>query len=161
MKILAKSCFLRSILLIVCLVFSIHSFGYMPVDRNESPKYRNDAIKNRPASGSGKTTNVKRDTIPEAIRKINKRPVAIAAPVINVKAGEEFLIDGSRSYDPEGQPLIYRWNAGEGWLWGNVSQSAILKIKAPAKPGTVEYKFWVIDGIRCSEPARIKVNITN
>ncbi|MFA5816915.1 MAG: Ig-like domain-containing protein [Bacteroidales bacterium] len=116
-------------------------------------------VLNTSLSQPDKPTNVIREAIPEAIRKMNKRPVAVVAPVINVKAGEEFVIDGSRSYDPEDQPLIYRWNAGEGWLRGNVSQSAILKLKAPAKPGTVEYKFWVIDGIRCSEPARIKVNV--
>lgn len=106
-----------------------------------------------------KPTNRICEPVPEAIRKINKRPVAVVAPFINVKAGEEFVIDGSRSFDPEGQPLIYRWNAADGWLRGNVSQSATLKLKAPNKPGIAEYKFWVIDGIRCSEPARIKVHV--
>ncbi|MFA6127896.1 MAG: hypothetical protein WC699_11365 [Bacteroidales bacterium] len=100
---------------------------------------------------------VTRAAIPGAIRKMNKRPVAIAAPVMEVEAGEEFEIDGSRSFDPEGQPLIYRWNAADGWLRGNLSQSARLKLKAPDKKSTLEYKFWVLDGIRCSEPVRIKV----
>ncbi|MDD4646417.1 MAG: hypothetical protein PHY99_10565, partial [Bacteroidales bacterium] len=89
----------------------------------------------------------------------NKRPVVVVPPVIEVKAGEEFTIDASRSFDPEGQPLIFRWNSAEGWLRGNVSQSSTLKIKAPAKPGIIEYKLWILDGIRCSEPAHIKVNV--
>jgi hypothetical protein len=110
-------------------------------------------------AGSGKPTALIRQEIPAAIRKINKRPVAIVPPVFNVRAGEEFVIDGSGSYDPEGQPLIYRWNTAEGWLRGNISQSSKMKITAPSKPGTVEYKFWVLDGIRCSEPVRIKVNV--
>jgi len=47
-----------------------------------------------------KPTNVIREVIPEAIRKMNKRPVAVVAPVINVKAGEEFVIDGIRCSEP-------------------------------------------------------------
>ncbi len=116
-------------------------------------------VLNTSLTTSEETKNITGAAIPAAIRKTNKRPVAIAPPVMQVKAGEEFEIDGSRSFDPEGQPLIYRWNAAEGWLSGNLSQSAILKIKAPIKPGVAEYKFWVLDGIRCSEPVRIKVNV--
>lgn len=88
MKILAKSCFLRSILLIVCLVFSIHSFGYMPVDRNESPN---------PDEG-----------------------------LISVWLKPDWKVNDGIRHEI--------WSAGEEFL---------------------------IDGIRCSEPARIKVNITN
>lgn len=76
-----------------------------------------------------------------------------------MKVGEEFEIDGSKSLDPEGQPLIYRWNEAGGWLRGNVSQGPKLKQKAPAEPKVLEFKFWVLDGVRCSEAVIVKVNV--
>ena len=78
---------------------------------------------------------------------------------MTVKCGVDFVIDGSKSYDPEGQPLIYRWNVGEGWLRGSLSQASMLTLKAPPEPTDLTYKFWVIDGIRCSQPLLIKVKV--
>ncbi len=104
-------------------------------------------------------TPVRRKRVPEAIRKFNKAPVAVAPTTLTVRCGERFVIDGSKSYDPEGQPLIYRWNAGNGWLAGSVSQSAVLELKAPKDPRDLEYKLWVLDGIRSSEPVTTKVKV--
>lgn len=39
----------------------------------------------------------------------NTRPVAIAGPDVNVKAGERVTLDGSDSYDVDLDPLTYRW----------------------------------------------------
>jgi hypothetical protein len=100
-----------------------------------------------------------RKPVPEAIRKVNKAPVAVAPGQMTVRCGQEFVIDGSRSYDPEGQPLLYRWNVGEGWLMGSLSQGPTLKLTAPDQPKQLEYKLWVLDGVRSSEPAIIKVNV--
>lgn len=108
---------------------------------------------------SATPTPVFRKPIPDAIRTVNKAPVAVAPTQKTVKCGEEFTIDGSKSFDPEGQPLIYRWNVGEGWLRGSLSQSSILTLKAPDRPQELTYKFWVIDGIRCSQPVQIKVKV--
>ena len=63
-------------------------------------------------------TAVVRKPVPEAIRKVCKAPVAVVPAKMTVKCGENFTIDGSKSYDPQGQPLIYRWNVGAGWLRG-------------------------------------------
>ena len=104
-------------------------------------------------------TPVVRQPIPDAIRQINKRPVAVAPTEMTVHCGEEFEIDGSRSYDPEGQPLCYRWNEQGQWLVEDRHQGPVARLKAPGEPCTVEYKFWVIDGLRCSEPATIKVDV--
>jgi hypothetical protein len=104
-------------------------------------------------------TPIVRKPVPEAIRKINKAPVAVAPTEMTVKCGVDFVIDGSKSYDPEGQPLIYRWNVGEGWLRGSLSQASMLTLKAPPEPTDLTYKFWVIDGIRCSQPLLIKVKV--
>lgn len=97
--------------------------------------------------------------LPEEISLENKRPVAVALKKLTVKCGEEFEINGSESYDPEGQALTYRWNMEGRWLENRLPQTAVIKLKAPDKPDEQEYKFWVLDGIRCSEPVQIKVSI--
>jgi hypothetical protein len=98
-----------------------------------------------------------RKPIPDAIKKVNKAPVAVAPKEMTVKCGEDFVIDGSRSYDPENQPLIYRWDFQGQWLAANLSHGPTVKLKAPLEPGEKEYKFWVLDGVRSSEAAIVKV----
>jgi hypothetical protein len=76
-----------------------------------------------------------------------------------VRCGEEFTIDGSKSYDPEGQPLLFRWNVGEGWLMGNLSQGPTLRQTAPKEPKDLEFKLWVLDGVRSSNAVIVKVKV--
>jgi len=104
-------------------------------------------------------TPVVRKPIPEAIRETNKRPVAVAPTELTVRCGQEFEIDGSQSSDPEGQPLYYRWSEKMPRPPLDLHQGPILRLKAPDKPDTIEYRFWVLDGLRCSEPVTIKVNV--
>lgn len=104
-------------------------------------------------------TPIVRKQIPAAIRTVNKAPVAVAPAELTVKCGEEFTIDGSKSFDPQGQPLIYRWNVGEGWLRGSISQASKLTLKAPKDPQELSYKFWVMNGIRCSQAVTITVKV--
>ncbi len=92
-------------------------------------------------------------------RKINKQPVAVAPTEMTVRCGQEFEIDGSKSSDPEGRPLYYRWSERGQWSPLDLHQGPVIRLKAPEEPGTAEYKFWVIDGIRCSEPVTIKVEV--
>ena len=104
-------------------------------------------------------TPVIRKPIPEAIRETNKRPMAVAPAELTVRCGQEFEIDGSQSSDPEGQPLYYRWSEKMPRPPLDLYQGPVLRIKAPDKPDTLEYRFWVLDGLRCSEPVTIKVNV--
>ena len=97
--------------------------------------------------------------VPDAIRGMNQRPVAVAPGEMTVRCGQEFEIDGSRSYDPEGQPLYYRWSERTPRPPLDLHHDPVLKLKAPDKPATVEYRFWVLDGLRCSEPVTIKVEV--
>ncbi len=114
---------------------------------------------NTSLTNSEQQTPVVRKSVPEEISKVNKRPVAQAPEKLTVKCGEEFIIDGSASYDPEGQALIYRWNVQGSWLNNKAHQTAVVKLKAPDTPKTLKYKFWVLDGIRSSEAVNIEINV--
>lgn len=106
---------------------------------------------------SKEVTPVVKPTIPEAIKRINLKPVAVATEKITVKCGSEFTIDGTKSYDPEDQPLYYRWFAGPGGAEPAYSTDAIYKGKAPKNPGEIEFQFLVNDGLRVSEPVTVKI----
>lgn len=108
---------------------------------------------------SSEPTPVVRKPVPEAIRETNQRPVAVVPAEMTVRCGQEFEIDGSRSSDPEGQPLYYRWSEKMPRPPLDLHQGPILRLKAPDKPDTIEYRLWVLDGLRCSEPATIRVNV--
>jgi hypothetical protein len=108
--------------------------------------------------GPGVTDTIK-PTIPDAIKKVNLKPIAVVpSETITVKKGEEFTIDGSKSYDPESQPLFYFWDQRGRGLKTGAKDGSTLKCTA-ADPGETEVWFWVVDGLRISQPITIKVKI--
>ncbi len=111
-------------------------------------------------ASTGKVTPVVEPKAQKSNPGKNLRPIAVAPEEITVKCGQEFTIDGSKSSDPEGQPLIYRWrDAYHRTERARLNQTAIYKGKAPSEPGEYEYMLYVMDGIRMSEPAVIKVKV--
>ena len=94
-----------------------------------------------------------RPVIPDAIKSVNRKPIVLIPAIVEAKRGEKFTIDASKCYDPEGQPLIYRW------LTPKFSAEKILTDTAPDKPGDYEYQFYVLDGLRISNVVTIKVRV--
>jgi hypothetical protein len=104
-------------------------------------------------------TPIVRPEVPEAIRKQNLAPVAAASVTeLTVAPGEAFTIDGSTSQDPEAQPLIYYWSMRGPFDPGSSSEP-VYTGKARPEPGEYECVFYVIDGLRASEPVWIKVRV--
>lgn len=108
---------------------------------------------------SAEKTPLVRKALPEAIREKNLLPVAVTDEEVTVKVGEKFRLDGTKSTDPEGQPLIYRWSARSQHIQPREGYEAVLEGVAPDKPGEYEYCFYVIDGLRASEPAKVTVKV--
>jgi hypothetical protein len=113
-------------------------------------------------SGSANTPLV-RPEIPEAIRETNLKPAAVVEPKeLTIKVGEAFTLDGSKSHDPEGQPLIYRWHVrGPGGVEPRLSEEPVYKGTGPKKPVEFRIVFYVIDGLRASEAVTVKVKVVD
>ena len=105
-------------------------------------------------------TPVVRPDIPDAIREQNLKPVAVVEPKeLTVKVGKEFTLDGSKSYDPEGQLFVHaEWQLREGEAEPREVAGPVYKGKA-AKAGTLKYVFCVNDGLRVSEGVWIDVKV--
>ena len=73
--------------------------------------------------------NSEPDTVRVTIENINRPPVADAGSGGEVEEGEIFTLDGSGSFDPDGDALIFHWNLPE-LLKGSI-QSAALSTTAP------------------------------
>lgn len=137
-------------------------FAWLPLTELNEAFFRGERIRGvypirtslRPVSGP---TAVIGPEIPQAIREVNKRPVAVVPAEITVRCGEVFELDASQSTDPEGQPLYFRWVRAEGSVAPVFGMEAKLTGTAPDEPGEAVYKLLVIDGLRVSEPATVKI----
>ena len=112
-------------------------------------------------SVNDKRQDLVRKEIPEPCRKINRIPVAKlkdGKTEFTVKAGEEIVLDASESFDPEGQPLEYRWHDGGNWYSTDLRCGPIQTYKAPDKKGEEKkIDLFVIDGLRTSELVKITI----
>ncbi|MCB9664826.1 MAG: hypothetical protein H6732_11995 [Alphaproteobacteria bacterium] len=97
-------------------------------------------------------------------RPPNQRPVANAGSDRAVAVGVLGEVDGSQSYDPEGEKLLYTWSL-VGSPAGSFAQpqvapnpySAHKAFLRPDKAGTYALQLVVSDGVRESEPDLVKI----
>lgn len=84
---------------------------------------------------------------PAAVADIdaNQAPVASAGGPYSAKSGVEIVFDGSGSFDPEGEPLTYAWDFGDGSFGRGVAPS-----HAYGVAGTYSVLLIVNDGVKDS-----------
>jgi parallel beta-helix repeat protein len=84
-------------------------------------------------------------TSPVDIIKINEPPVANAGVDQNIKVNQTVNLDGSKSYDPDGDSLTYKWSFGDGNStgWQNSSKTN----HTYAKAGNYKVTLTVSDGL--------------
>jgi hypothetical protein len=78
---------------------------------------------------------------------------------VKVRRGAEFVLDGRKSRDPEGQRLTYRWLVAKGSARPRHGEGPVFRARAQKRPGELEVRFWVIDGLRASEVKKIRVEV--
>jgi PKD repeat protein len=88
--------------------------------------------------GQGKKNSVTRETIRVIV---NRPPVAVVDSIIYSCSGQTVLFNGSRSYDPDKDPLVAQWNFGDG-----TTSAEINPVHIYTKPGYYEAQLIISDG---------------
>jgi hypothetical protein len=106
------------------------------------------------------------DSKPALVRVIVERqnipPEALIPHDLELKSGQDAIIDGSGSRDADGDPLVFRWRHVSGpplYLEEGVLEQPIL-VFTPKEAGIHEFDLVVYDGHTYSEPAKCRVLIT-
>ena len=99
------------------------------------------------------------DTVVIRVIGTNQPPIAQIQVSGNAVVGEEFLLDGSSSQDPDNDKLTYTWKqlTGPPLELGDLEKSR-LAIKA-SKAATYRFQLQVHDGLARSAPVSIVVQI--
>ena len=89
-----------------------------------------------------------------------------APPIANAGASQVYSVgtasitlDGSRSADPEGMPLSYRWTQTSGWNVTLSNPQAVNPAFTNPWPGTYVFELVVNDGIQDSQPASVSITV--
>ncbi len=87
------------------------------------------------------------DSCTVTVKSGNRPPVANAGPDRTIEVGEVVVIDGSKSQDPDGDPLRYQWQLGEGSLpldheWQDDATESL----SFDREGEYIITLWVTDG---------------
>lgn len=91
----------------------------------------------------------------------NRRPVAVVEPYAVAMPGTPVVLDGSRSYDPDGDALQYLWLQREGEpLKGAPNRQCVLEF-VPQSKGLYVFSFLVSDGRIWSAPRQVAVWVTD
>jgi hypothetical protein len=94
------------------------------------------------------------------IRQMNKIPIANAGEDLIIIEGDSATLDGSRSFDPDGNDLTYKWTTLDGITLSSNTNSK-LPFKAPIISKDTIYTFTLVvkDGTSISLPDQFKLTV--
>ena len=88
-------------------------------------------------------------------------PVAKAGVSNSVNAGTLVVLDGSRSYDPEGSPLTYSWSMSGPENVSLTATNPSYPSFTPHNTGNYTATLIVNDGTYSSQPSNVTITVTN
>jgi|GEM_PF-1652412 len=89
----------------------------------------------------------------------NQVPVADAGEDIIVSLGQEATLDGSNSYDPDGDELSFIWSQIEGTRVSLSYPNTEIPSFLPPEKGVYVFELSVYDGANTSKPDRVSVTV--
>lgn len=94
------------------------------------------------------------------VEQVSYRPVAVAGLNFSLQEGSSGELDGTASFDLDGDPLTYRWKAPEGILLSDTT-SPTPEFTAPYVSDNTIYNIRLIvnDGVDDSDPAEVSVTV--
>jgi hypothetical protein len=102
------------------------------------------------------------DEVVITVLNVNKLPVADAGPDQTVNEGETVMLDGTGSYDPDGDEITYHWTTPDNIVLdaNSISQPSFV---APEVYKDTVFKIIlnVFDGINYSLPAEVVISVKN
>lgn len=104
------------------------------------------------------TSNSDPSSVIVTVLQVNKPPVANAGPDRNYPEGSTVSLDGSSSYDPDGEAISYSWTSLDGILLFDAKSSSPTFI-APQVNTDTKYRFRLIvfDGVAYSPADTVSI----
>ena len=99
------------------------------------------------------------DLVSVTVDDVNQVPVADAGDDWSVKAGETVTLDGSASYDPDGDGISFIWSQSSGTRVSLSGANTATPSFTPAQTGTYVFELRVYDGADTSTPDIVTVTV--
>jgi hypothetical protein len=102
------------------------------------------------------------DEVEITVNNVNRAPVADAGPdQLDVEVGQLVTLDGSSSYDPDGDSIGYHWSQTAGPVTTLSDTNAIDPAFTPGLEGNYRFQLMVDDGVLASSPDTVLVSVAN
>ena len=104
--------------------------------------------------------SVREDGFIRRVEQTSYRPVAVAGANFSIQEGEVGQLDGTASFDLDGDPLTYHWSTPDGFTLSDTT-SPTPEFVAPAveSDSVFPVQLTVSDGTDQSDPATVEVTV--
>jgi len=92
---------------------------------------------------------------------VSNLPIANAGSNIVATVGQTVTLDGSASYDPDGNTISYTWSQTSGTQVSLSSPNAVKPTFVAGQAGVYVFQLKVYDGIGTSSPSSVTVTVQN